>query len=119
MATSNGYPSGSESTTVASPASSTIAAEITSLELFNNAEVDVLDVSYSSGKQAFLGTIIALGRMRGDASYKDLGLTEEVLDNNEIRWIEQDEEIRFVTLGAAATNVATTLTLVSTAGLNA
>jgi Family of unknown function (DUF5309) len=119
MATTNGYPSGSESTTVASPASATIAAEITSLELFNNAEVDVLDVSYSSGKQAFLGTIIALGRMRGDASYKDLGLTEEVLDNNEIRWIEQDEEIRFVTLGAAATNVATTLTLVSTAGLNA
>lgn len=119
MAVTNGYASGSESTTVAAPASSTMAAEITSLELFNNSEVDILDVSYSSGKQAFLGTIISLGRMRGDATYKDIGLTEEVIDNSEIRWIEQDEEIRVVTLGAAATNVATTLTLVSTVGLTA
>ena len=119
MAVTAGYPSGSESTTVASPSSSTIAAEITSLELFANEEVDILDVSYSSGKQAFLGTVLALGRMRGDASWKDLGLNEKVIQNNEIRWIEQDEEIRFVTLNAAATNVATTFTLVSTTGLNA
>lgn len=119
MSVSNGYPSGSESTTVASPASSTMAAEITSLELFDNSEVDILDVSYSSGKQAFLGTILALGRMRGDASYKDIGLAEEVVNNFSMSWIEQDEEIRFVTLNAAATNVATTFTLVSTTGLNA
>jgi hypothetical protein len=119
MSIVNGYPVNPASTTVPAPASSTQAQEITSLELFDNSEVDLVSIAYSSGQQSFLGTVLALGRMHGDGAYKDLGLTEMVVENSEIRWLEQDEEVRIVTMGAAATNVATTITLVSTAGLNA
>jgi hypothetical protein len=118
MAVTNGYPSGSESSTIAAPASSTMAAEITSLEQFNNLEMDVVDISYASGKQKFLQTILALGRLRNGGDLKSQGLTEVISDNfPNIQWLEQDEEAKILTLNGTMTNVATTMVLVSTVGV--
>lgn len=118
MAVTNGYPSGAESSTVPLPVSTTAAAEITSLELFDNSEVDIVDISYASGKQKFLQTILALGRLHNGGDLKSQGLTE-ITSNNfpQINWIEQDEEAKVFTLNAALTNVATTMVLTSTVGI--
>lgn len=118
MAVTNGYPSGAESSTIPNPVSSTIAAEITSLELFDNSEVDIVDIAYASGKQKFLQTILALGRLHNGGDLKSQGLTEITSNNFPfINWIEQDEEAKIFTLNGAMTNVATTMILVSTVGL--
>ena len=118
MAVTNGYPSGSESTTVPSPVSTSASAEITSLEAFDNTEMDIVDISYANGKQKFLQTILALGRLRGEGEFKGQGLTE-ITSNNfpNIQWIEQDEEAKIYTLNGTMTNVATTMVLVSTTGI--
>lgn len=118
MSTTNGYPSGSETSTVAAPASSTMAAEITSLEQFDSTEMDIVDISYASGKQKFLQTILALGRLRNGGDLKSQGLTEIVSENfPNIQWLEQDEEAKVLTLNGTMTNVATTMVLVSTVGV--
>jgi len=118
MAVNNGYPSGSESSTIPAPVSSSAAAEITSLEAFDNTEMDVVDISYASGKQKFLQTILALGRLRNGGDLKSQGLTEIVSNNfPNIQWLEQDEEAKVLTLNGTMTNVATTMILVSTVGV--
>lgn len=118
MAIANGYPAGTESTTVPLPVSTTSAAEITSLELFDNSEVDIVDIAYASGKQKFLQTILALGRLHNGGDLKSQGLTEMTSNNfPQINWIEQDEEAKIFTLNGTMTNVATTMVLVSTVGI--
>lgn len=118
MSLTNWYASGTESSTVPSPVSTTSSAEITSLELFDNSEVDIVDIAYASGKQKFLQTILALGRLHNGGDLKSQGLTEMVSNNFPlINWIEQDEEAKVFTLNGTLTNVATSVTLVTTAGI--
>ena len=118
MAVTAGYPSGAESTGVAAPVTVAQSAELASLALYDNSEIDIVDISYASNTQPFLKTLVAIGKLIGGNSPDTLGLTEMVSNNYpEFKYMEQDEEQKVFALTVAANTVVTTLTLASTAGL--
>lgn len=116
MTTTNGYPTGSTVTSTVSPAQSTTgAASMLSSYLYDNSEIDVTKVF--RGRNSLFSVLTNLGRANG-GEYNKIGTFEKMSNNYpEYKWQNKDEDGYEFATGAAATNVATTITLASTAGL--
>jgi hypothetical protein len=119
----NRYPIAPLSTTVPVPVSSTTAAEIASLALYDNTEVDVIQIRKAAN--SLMTTLMALGRRYdGEGEYEDMSVSSEFTSNfPEVRWMEQDDETLEYTANAAAIAVVAdadvTLTFTTTVGLGA
>lgn len=118
MLDANNYADAPKSTGTPKTANTTLASEIQSLELYDNSEIQV--ISIARWRTPFLHTLINLGRWLSWGNYKDLGINEKLSKNfPEYKFWEQDEENNEYTSNATITNVATTATFVTTAGLYA
>lgn len=122
MTIANGYATTPGISGTADPVSSTGAAEYTSLELYDNSEVDIIDISKYGGGSPFLTMLTKFGRSRNGGKFNELGLTERTVNNfPEIRYKEQDSESQTYTVNAiaAAGTAGANMTIVftSTVGL--
>lgn len=115
----SGYPTSPLSTTQAAPASGTLDAEYTSLEAYDNSEIELYDIS--AGATPFYSTLTAIGRLRNGGEYNTFGLTEkaETMSNNFplYTFYEQDEKQEYYTVNGALLSGATTFVLDSTSGI--
>lgn len=111
-----GYPTTPESTNVPARTNVTKDAAQSSFEVYNNSELEV--ISIAKGRTPFLHTLINIGRGLNGGNYKDFGLNEKVSTNfPEYKWKERDEANDIFEFNAIATDSATTVVLVATAGL--
>jgi hypothetical protein len=86
----NDYATAPLSTTVPAAASSTLEQEVTSLELYNNTEIELIHIS--RGATPLLSTLIGIGRQLNGGNFKDLGITEKLGTNfPDYKWKEKDE----------------------------
>jgi len=113
----NGYPTGATPTSsVAAAVSTAGATAFATYALYDNSEVDVIDVG--RGRNSFFSVMLALSRSNSGGAYDSMGMFETTSENYpEFQWQNRDEEGYSFTLNANATNVATTLVFTSTAGL--
>lgn len=119
-ASTAGYPSGLPSTTATNPVvQGTAAAGAASLAVYNNQEVDVSYIGQGAfGVNSFLATLLPLGAQLSGGKFEDAGLQERISTNYpEIRFKEIDDVARTYVTNATALIGDTTLTLVSTTGL--
>lgn len=119
-ASTAGYPSGLPATSSTAPVvQGTAAAGAASLAVYNNQEVDVTFIGQGAfGVNSFLATLLPLGAQLSGGTFEDAGLQERISTNYpEIRFKEIDDIARTYVTGATALIGDTTLTLVSTAGL--
>jgi len=115
MPLTNGFPSGSVSTSQSTNGSTTGSASVLSNYLYDNSEIDVTKLF--RGRNSLFSVITNLGRGNG-GSYDTLGSFEKTSNNYpEYKWQNKGEDGYEFTLGADALVGATTLTLASTAGL--
>lgn len=117
-----GYPTTPLSTNVEVPVSSTTSAEIASLALYDNTEVDL--VSIRKGANSLITTLYALGRRYEDGQFEDMAISTDFTSNYPtVTWLEQDDETLVYTangvLAAAGADANATLVLTSTVGLGA
>lgn len=121
MATSPaGYPSGNPATSsVVLAPQGTAAAGAASLALYNNDEVSLITVGIGAfGVNSFLATLLPLGAQLSGGKFEDAGLQERISTNYpEIRFKEVDDIARTYVTGATALIGDTTITMVSTVGL--
>jgi len=114
----NQYPASPESTAVPARANSTQAASISSFEVYDNSELEV--ISIARGRTPFLHTLTSLGRGLNWGSYKTIWVNEEITTNfPEHKWYERDEFNDIFDVNVNANSAATSITFVSTAGLYA
>jgi len=110
------YPAAPLSTAVAAPTSTTEAAQYASFEVYNNAEIQV--VQTARGATPFLSTLIGIGRQKNGGNFKDLGLTEMVSTNfPEFKWKEEGEMQEVFVANSTINSSATSLVLLTTTGL--
>ncbi len=118
--TSAGYVSGLPSTTATSPsAQGTAAAAAASLAVYNNNEIDLIEVGIGgAGVNSMFATLLTLQKQLAGGTYGDAGLEETVITNYpSISFKEIDSILRNLSLGANALIGDTTITLASTTGL--
>lgn len=118
--TAAGYVSGLPSTTATSPvAQGTAAAAAASLSVYNNNEIDLIEVGIGgAGVNSMFATLLTLQKQLSGGTYDDAGIEETVITNYpSIQFKEIDSILRNLSLGANALIGATTLTLASTVGL--
>jgi hypothetical protein len=118
----SGYPTAPLSTSVAAPASVTTAAEVASLSVYDNTEIDIFRIS--KGANSLMTTLIALGRQYAGGEYDDLSVISDMTNNYpEYKWKEQDDEALTFTvnavLAAAGADANATVVTTSTTGLGA
>jgi hypothetical protein len=119
-ATAAGYVSGNPATTATSPvAQGTAAAAAASLSVYNNNEIDLIEVGIGgAGVNSMFATLLTLQKQLSGGTYDDAGIEETVITNYpSIQFKEIDSILRNLSLGADALIGATTLTLASTVGL--
>lgn len=122
MATSGGYVSGNPSTTTVSPtAPVTPAAGATALSVFDNSEIKAVEIGrLGLGANNFMSTILDIGAQLAGGKYGDLNVAESMTNNYpEIKHKEIDEVSVQYTNNATVAAGITTLTFVSTVGLQA
>ena len=115
-----GYPTGLPSTSATAPTvQGTAAAGAASLAVYNNNEVEVSFIGQGAfGVNSFLATLLPLGAQLSGGTFTDAGLQERISTNYpEIRFKEIDDIARTYVTGATALIGDTTITLVSTVGL--
>lgn len=121
MAQTAGYPSGATSTSAYSaPATGTLAAGIDTLELYDNSEVSLINVSATgTAVNKFMTTLLAIQEQSAGGKYSDAKLADMVSNNYpEIRFKEIDDVATVYTGDVTGyASGATTIGVVSTAGL--
>lgn len=116
------YPTGPGSTATTAAPSVTGSANYSTFEAYNNADIDIIDVSSLANGNKFLTMVTAFGRSRNDGKFDEVGLSERMISNYpEIRYKEQDKETDSWAINAAAAagtaGANMQITLTSTAGL--
>ncbi len=115
MTVTNGQIVAPLATTVAPRVNTTQAAEQSSFELYNNTEIEVLDIGRTY--TPLLYVLTKKGREIG-GNMKDLGINEVVTTNfPEYKWKERDEFNDVFVVDGTINSSATALVLDSTAGL--
>lgn len=118
--TAAGYVTGLPATTATNPvAQGTAAASAASLTVYNNDEIDLIEVGIGgAGVNSMFATLLTLQKQLSGGTYDDAGLEEMVITNYpSIQFKEIDTILRNLSLGANALIGDTTLTLASTVGL--
>ena len=110
------YPVSPLATTQTAPAGATLAQEFTSLESYNNMEIELIHVW--KWATPLLSTIIGLGRQKNGWNFKDLGLTEELSTNfPDYKYKEEDDLKEIYVVTTWGNSAATTISFASTVGL--
>lgn len=118
--TAAGYVTGLPSNSATTPvAQGTAAAAAVSLSVYNNNEIDLIEVGIGgAGVNSMFATLLTLQKQLSGGTYNDAGLEEMVITNYpSIQFKEIDTILRNLSLGANALVGDTTLTLASTVGL--
>ena len=114
----SGFPTGIPATTpYVQPATTTSAAAMDTLEFYNNTELDLVSVD-DFGQNVNPAYTVLIGIQTSGAKFDDAKLQDITTDNYpSFQFLEQDNVNRIYTLNAPALIGDTTITLVSSVGL--
>ena len=116
MSTSTGYATTPLATAVSTATNTTERAEYTSLEAYDNSELDVIQVA--RGRTPLLSTLFSIGKGMAGGQFNTLNIAQgSTLNFPEYKWKEQDELNDIFVVNGTINSSATTLVLDSAVGL--